>query len=84
MARTVVRRLNSWRKEVGFNVDDRIEVRYSADPRLAAAIESHAAYIAQETLAITLVPESSEASKFDFETMVGDQPFRANIKRAGS
>ncbi|MCA1597171.1 MAG: DUF5915 domain-containing protein, partial [Chloroflexi bacterium] len=52
--REVVRRLNDWRKLAGFNVEDRITIRYTASPRLAAAIGARAMYIRTETLAVSL------------------------------
>ena len=50
-SREVVRRIQQMRKDAGFEIEDRIEVSYVADERLAAAIEANSAYIQQETLA---------------------------------
>jgi isoleucyl-tRNA synthetase len=42
------------RKQAGFNVSDRIKVRYAASDGVAEAFEQHAAYIRRETLATQL------------------------------
>ena len=54
LAREVVRRVNDWRRAAGFEIDNRIAVRYDASSELAAAIEDHRKYICQETLATSL------------------------------
>ena len=42
------------RKETGFEVTDRIDIRYTADDDLSAAIESGKSLIMNGTLALTL------------------------------
>ena len=57
LAREVIRFLQESRKQAGFDVSDRIEVRWStADGGVAAAIEEHAATIADEVLAVAFEP----------------------------
>ncbi len=53
-AREVISKLQIMRKETGFEVTDRINVCYSADDELAAAIESGREMIMKGTLALTL------------------------------
>ena len=53
-ARAAVRLIQDARKQAGFDVSDRINVRYSASDGLAQAFEQHAAYIRRETLATRL------------------------------
>lgn len=53
-AREVVRLIQDARKRAGFNVSDRIQVRYETSDGVAAAFEQHAAYIRRETLATRL------------------------------
>ena len=53
-ARAAVRLIQDARKQAGFDVSDRINVRYSAADGVADAIEQHAAYISRETLATRL------------------------------
>ena len=55
IARELVSRIQTLRKESGFEVTDRIELHLldNGDARLTAAIQAHAAYILSETLAVT-------------------------------
>jgi isoleucyl-tRNA synthetase len=55
-ARAVVRLIQDARKRAGFDVSDRIKVRYMATDGVAEAFEQHAAYIRRETLATHLAP----------------------------
>lgn len=50
LAREVVNRIQKTRKEMGFNVDDRINVGYQACEELSLAIKEHSSYIMKETL----------------------------------
>ncbi|MCU0497505.1 MAG: isoleucine--tRNA ligase [Anaerolineae bacterium] len=54
LAREVVRRIQSTRKDADFNIEDRIQVVYRASERLAKAITGYAGYIQEETLAVSL------------------------------
>ncbi len=54
LAREVVRRVQSLRKEADFNIEDRINLRYQAGERLTKAITRFADYIRTQTLAETL------------------------------
>lgn len=54
LAREVVRRIQATRKDAGFEVDDHIEIVYSAGESVQAAIEQFADYIKAETLAESL------------------------------
>ena len=50
-ARDVVRFLQNVRKELGFDVSDRIAVQFAADPRGAEVLDAHGDWIAREVLA---------------------------------
>lgn len=54
LAREVVNRIQKTRKDLNFNVADRIKVIYSGDPELMTAIEKHKSYIMSETLCESL------------------------------
>lgn len=54
LAREFIRRVQDLRKASGFEVSDRIAIRYEASDELAAAIQENAAYIAAETLAASI------------------------------
>lgn len=55
LVRDVVRRIQSQRKEAGFNIADLIEIYYSAGPRIAGIMESQEEHICAETLSKSLV-----------------------------
>ncbi len=90
LAREVVRRVQSMRKDADFNIEDTIEVRYVASERLGKAIAQFAEYIQGETLAVKLVAQEpadgfhrenfdsdEEKRKLDGETLV------LGVKRTG-
>jgi isoleucyl-tRNA synthetase len=54
LAREIVNRIQKSRKDLNFNVADRIMVLYSGDPELEKAISRHQDYICGETLAKSL------------------------------
>jgi isoleucyl-tRNA synthetase len=54
LAREVVRVIQDRRKKMGLNVEDRIHTCFEADGLLARAIETHAGYIKNETLSLTI------------------------------
>jgi isoleucyl-tRNA synthetase len=60
VARELVRLLNDLRKELGFALDDRIEVTYAGDAEVVAALEAHRQDIAGEVLAVSLAPGAGE------------------------
>ena len=53
-AREVISKLQTMRKEAGFEVTDRIHVVYAGDDELAAAVEAFAEMIQKTTLALSL------------------------------
>lgn len=75
LAREFVRRVQDLRKTMELDIADRIEVRYQASKKLQKAIQTHAEYIKNETLAVSL--EEGKTSKdfnqvqdeFDGETV---------------
>jgi isoleucyl-tRNA synthetase len=54
LAREVVRRIQTLRRDADFDLEDRVDVIYSASERLKGAIEQFADYIKAETLADNL------------------------------
>ncbi len=70
LAREVVSRIQKSRKDLGFNVEDRINILFAASPQLTVAIENNRDYIASETLTISLSNESGNLTDeitFDIE-----------------
>ena len=53
-AREVVHRIQTMRKDAGFEVEDRIETHFEADGALRAVFEQFGEYIKQETLTVAL------------------------------
>ncbi len=54
LSRELVSRIQTLRKESGFEITDRIKIYINASEKLWRAIESHEAYIKAETLALSL------------------------------
>ena len=54
LAREVVNRIQKSRKELGFNVSDRIQITYNGSDRISHIIQVHKEYISRETLAVSL------------------------------
>jgi isoleucyl-tRNA synthetase len=71
LAREFVRRVQDMRKQMGFEVADRIHIVVDASPGLAEAIREHQEYIMGETLAVELVqgtsPSDVAVSSFEFD-----------------
>ncbi len=65
LAREIVHRIQMTRKEIGFEVTDRIEVNYNATPRLVSVMKTFSDYISSEVLAVKL--RESDDSQFSFE-----------------
>jgi isoleucyl-tRNA synthetase len=81
-AREVVRAIQARRKQLGFNVEDRIDTRYEADGLLALAIERYSDYIKSETLSVNLGPGRDDG--YDGEQMMleGEQIWIGLRRRA--
>ena len=78
-AREVVNRIQRSRKDLGFNVVDRIKVVYSSSDELAAAIEEHLPYIKSETLASEFVRGTVSDSTWQFK--IDGHDLRLDLKR---
>jgi isoleucyl-tRNA synthetase len=63
-ARDVVRFLQNVRKELGFDVSDRILVGFAADARGAAVLAAHGEWIASEVLAERFEPDGGGVHRF--------------------
>jgi isoleucyl-tRNA synthetase len=71
LAREVVRRVQSLRKDADFELNDRIALKYQASEKLMQAIKQFADYIGGETLSATLEVGEPDAGfhseKFDID-----------------
>jgi isoleucyl-tRNA synthetase len=81
-ARDVIRRINEWRKEAGFDVQDRIRVRYGASTRLDAAIDTFGESIGAETLALSLESGDPRGQGFVAEAEFAGERLRVELERA--
>jgi isoleucyl-tRNA synthetase len=54
LAREVVRRIQTLRRDADFNISDKIDIAYTASERLTKAIEQFGEYIRTETLGESL------------------------------
>jgi isoleucyl-tRNA synthetase len=87
LAREVVRFLQETRKNAGFDVSDRIEVRWTSDDSAAAAaVHAHGDMIAEEVLAETFtagtLPAGAAAGDWFF-AQLADPAVRAAVRRTG-
>ena len=62
LAREIVHRLQTARKEADLDYADRIRVRYRADRELQDVVEQHTEWICSETLATELLANSAADS----------------------
>jgi isoleucyl-tRNA synthetase len=67
-AREVIRFIQERRKSDGFEISDRITVKWNSTQEFADAIEAHAVHIQEEVLALTMerdITLSAEESEFE-------------------
>ena len=75
LAREVVKRIQGFRKESGFEITDRIAVTLQSQPQLREAVEAYADYIASQVLADTITFADNltgESVEFDFDDFKAD------------
>jgi isoleucyl-tRNA synthetase len=76
-AREIVHRIQTMRKEAGFQVEDRIATYCAGDPELEAAVTEHAAYLRAETLSLDLVQGEPPADAYRWDAGPKDFEGRA-------
>lgn len=81
LAREVVRRVQTLRKEADFNIDDKIVVRYVASEKLSKAIDSFADYIRTETLSDKLEAKKPSDGFFNKEESFEGETLSLGVKR---
>jgi isoleucyl-tRNA synthetase len=64
LARELVRRIQDFRKQADFDIADRISVVYQVSEGLKSALDSHRAYIMDETLALEMEEGESQEGMF--------------------
>jgi isoleucyl-tRNA synthetase len=81
-AREFSRLLNDLRKARGFDISDRVSVRYHATGDLVQAVERHRDWIAGETLATTLVAFADAPTEGVEHAVVGQEPVAVELSLA--
>ena len=80
-AREIVRRIQTLRKDAGFELTDRIETTYHATGDVARTFEAWADYIKAETLGVTLLPSDTPAGEKVESFKLDGQPLTLAVKR---
>ena len=83
-ARDLVRVINVMRKEAGLALNDRIVLRYEAANETAAALRDFAAYIQQETLALSLTSGETHAAAYRQTFTIGESHVAIALSKAQS
>ena len=81
MARELVKRIQAYRKQAGFNLADRIRITLFADERITDAVADFGAYIKQQVLA-TEIATTSNAEGLDLSLKFGDFDLPVSIEKA--
>ncbi len=80
--RDLVRHVQNLRKKIGLDVADRIVLEYTAGDLLAAAVESHGNYLAEETLAVEIQRRPAASAEAHAITL-GEETISLAITKAG-
>ena len=68
MARDFVRMVQTLRKDKDFNISDRIELCYQTnDTELAKALAENESYIAEQVLAVKVMPQCASGTEGEIE-----------------
>ncbi|MEN9581443.1 MAG: hypothetical protein RJA70_4452, partial [Pseudomonadota bacterium] len=82
LARDLVRLVQQARKEAGLQIADQIHLWVSGPPEVHAAIDTHAQYIASQTLAATVNQGEGAPGAFSHESELGGGATRLALSRA--
>jgi isoleucyl-tRNA synthetase len=74
LVREVVRRIQNTRKDADFEIEDKINIVYTASDKLGAAIRQFADYIKDETLGVSLEEGEPKNGFFRVEFVPNDDP----------
>jgi len=81
LAREVVRRIQTMRKEADFRIEDYITTYYRADPTLREVMEEYGDYIKQETLSTALIEAEAPAEAYTQALDVNGQSITLAVRR---
>ena len=82
LAREVIRRIQTMRKEADLNLDDRIVIAYQAEGELAAALAAWRELLAEETLCVEMKTGEPEAGMHSAEFRIEGDRLRLGLRRA--
>jgi isoleucyl-tRNA synthetase len=83
LAREVVRRVQTMRKDADFDIADNITLRYKASDKLTKAIQQFADYIRNETLTVTMEQADPENGFYQEEFALDGETLSVGVKRVG-
>lgn len=81
IARDVVRRVNTMRKDAGLALEERIELAWVAEGMVDEAIREFSDYIGQETLALSLIPGELEHADYRQSDRIGENEVVLSFRR---
>jgi isoleucyl-tRNA synthetase len=81
LAREVVRRIQTMRKEADFRIEDYITTYYRADPTLRKVMAEYSDYIKQETLSTTLIEAEAPAEAYAQTLEINGQSITLAVRR---
>jgi len=81
LAREIVRRIQTMRKEAGFRIEDTIRTYYQADESLVEVLSTWDAYVRQETLSVELLNEGHPPEAYASEHEVNGQRISLGLVR---
>ncbi len=84
LAREFVNRIQNMRKDAGFEVIDRIKIKFNGSSKIVEAVKSFNQYISNETLAEQLVNESKFNGGFNQEWKIGEYDCSIQIEKVNS
>jgi isoleucyl-tRNA synthetase len=83
VARELINRIQNIRKDSGLEVTDKINVVIEAKESVADAVAEFAAYIGQQTLALSVETAAEVAGEFVVDSDINDEPLKIAITRIG-
>ncbi|MFO7768555.1 MAG: isoleucine--tRNA ligase [bacterium] len=83
LAREFITRVQGLRKQLDYEVTDRVELGYEASPRLGEALEAHRAYVAEETLAVEVSEHPLSGADAAESWEIDGEEVTITITRAG-
>ncbi len=84
LAREFVNRIQNMRKDAGYEVTDRIKIKFDGSNKIVEAVNSFRDYVANETLAEELKNEGNFRGGFSQEWKIGEQDCSIQIEKVNS